>query len=212
MAQRATPPDALDFFPTPPWATRALAECVLPKLGISLADAVVWEPASGEGHMVHVLAEYAGETWASDVHHYGPGQRVGSFVGAGPDVIERPAARIDWIITNPPFALAEDFALRAIEEAEIGAALLVRSVWAEGGGRYERIFSKFPPLAVAQFAERVPMVKGRWNPAASTATSYAWFIWLRDACVGTQLIWIPPGQRAQLTRADDVARFARGAA
>ena len=26
MAQRKEPPDSLDFFPTPPWATRALCE------------------------------------------------------------------------------------------------------------------------------------------------------------------------------------------
>jgi hypothetical protein len=34
MAQRREPPDALDYFPTPPWATRALFEHVLPALGI----------------------------------------------------------------------------------------------------------------------------------------------------------------------------------
>jgi hypothetical protein len=30
MAQRREPPDALDYFPTPPWATRALFRHVLP--------------------------------------------------------------------------------------------------------------------------------------------------------------------------------------
>jgi hypothetical protein len=30
---------------------------------------------------------------------------------------------------------------------------------------------------IAQFAERVPMTKCRWDPEADTATSYAWFVW-----------------------------------
>jgi hypothetical protein len=64
----------------------------------------------------------------------------------------------DWIITNPPFNLACEFALRAISIARAGVALLVRSAWSEGGDRYRDLFSKHPPALIAQFAERVPMV------------------------------------------------------
>ncbi|HRO04370.1 MAG TPA: hypothetical protein PLS69_12275, partial [Terricaulis sp.] len=62
---------------------------------------------------------------------------------------------------------------------------------------------------IAQFCERVPMVKGRWDPSASTATSYCWVVWDRMLGVneGTIFSWIPPGQRAALTKPDDVARF-----
>jgi len=35
--------------------------------------------------------------------------------------------------------------------------------------RYQPMFLKNPPDIVAQFAERVPMVKGRCDPKASTA-------------------------------------------
>jgi hypothetical protein len=48
---------------------------------------------------------------------------------------------------------------------------------AKGVARYERLFSDRPPTAYAPFAERVPIVRGRWDPDASTATSYAWFVW-----------------------------------
>jgi hypothetical protein len=57
MAQRREPPDALDYFPTPPWATRALFEHVLPALGID-GVGTVWEPACGEGHMAAVIGEF----------------------------------------------------------------------------------------------------------------------------------------------------------
>jgi predicted RNA methylase len=208
MQNRRDPMDSLDFFPTPPWATRALMECVLDG---EIKDRFVWEPAAGAGHMAEVLSEQA-EVFASDVHDYGKGYAIGSFVGEGADVLE-PARRYDWIITNPPFNLAVEFAERALTLSD-GVALLVRSAWLEGGERYTRLFSKREPNIVAQFCERVPMVKGRWDPGATTATSYCWVIWDRQRGVneGTIFTWIPPGQRKRLTRSDDIARFTRNEA
>jgi hypothetical protein len=68
MASRQEP-DGLDFFPTPPWATRSLMERVLPHLG-AVPCGTIWEPAAGEGHMSGVLAEYGG-VYASDIHPHG---------------------------------------------------------------------------------------------------------------------------------------------
>jgi predicted RNA methylase len=222
MQSRRDPVDSLDFFPTPPWATRALCEIVLPELRMPIKGACVWEPACGAGHMAEVLKEYALMVWASDVHAY-PGYEtaLGSFVGEGPDVIAAPPAghdgcadRFDWIITNPPFNLAEDFAERALREAR-NVAFLVRTSWLEGGARFNRIFGTADrPYAIAQFCERVPMVKGRWDPQASTATSYCWVIWRIDRIrsAHTRFLWIPPGQRSALTKPDDVQRFAQSEA
>lgn len=206
MASRVEAPDSLDFFPTPPWATRALVECVLRPIGFDLSNSIVWEPAAGAGHMSKTLADYAREVISSDVHDYGIGAEIGSFVGAGPDVARSRAC--DWIITNPPFNLAEQFLARARVEAR-GVALLVRTTWLEGGERYEQIFKPHPPNIVALFAERVPMVKGRWDPKASTATSYCWCVWRAGSMPpGPRLMWIPPGQRRRLTTTDDHVRFA----
>lgn len=203
---------ALNYFPTPPWATRALFEHVIPT-----ASGTCWEPACGEGHMADVLAERFDLVSMSDVHDYGYG-RTGSFVGVGADVIEAVDPLPDWIITNPPFSLAVEFAERALLDAREGVALLVRTSWLEGAGRWERLFRDQPPTVVAPFVERVPMVAGRWDPEASTATAYAWFVWRRPMCRAadipvTRLQWIPPGCRDRLTRPGDVARFAgRGVA
>lgn len=208
MQNRRTGLDSLDLFATPPWSTRALCEHILGPV----SGCTVWEPAAGLGHMAEVLAEYFSLVIASDVHDYGRGHLIGSFVGEGADVVtlgelpEQP----HWIITNPPFNLALEFAERAINLARRGAALLVRSTWLEGGERYRRLFSVHPPHTVAVFSERVPMVKGRWDPTASTATAYAWIVWRKSAAKDfqTRLVWIPPGCRTSLTRPDDVARFA----
>jgi hypothetical protein len=74
--------------------------------------------------------------------------------------------------------------------------------------RYHKLFADRPPTIVAQFCERVPMVKGRWDPDATTAIAYAWFGWSKLALAQdeTRLMLIPLGQRTALTRPDDRSR------
>jgi hypothetical protein len=206
MGSRIEPGDSLDYFPTPPWATRALMECVWPVAVPSGKVGTVWEPACGEGHIAEVLSEYADAVIATDIHDYGYGQAPLDFLGELP-----PNMRPDWIITNPPFGdEAEAFVIRAIDMAQVGCAMFLRLQWLESVGRYQRIFSKFPPTLIAQFCERVPLHKGRWEPEGATATAYLWIVWLpaRQSARGlTEFFWIPPGQREALTKPNDVERF-----
>lgn len=198
MQQRSEPHDSLDDFPTPPWATRALMEHVIPDCGVGCD---VWEPACNRGYMSRALAEYFGVVHESDIHDYGIGAWIGDFLF--PTAF--PNGRFDapnWIITNPPFRLAEQFIERARDIATDGVAMIVRSAFLEGVGRYERLFSKSPPSVIAQFSERVPMVKGRYDPTASTATSYTWLIWITGE-TNTSFMWIPPC-RKNLEREGDV--------
>lgn len=173
MNSRLPTADKLDFFPTPPWATRALIEHVIGLAGGGNLSSV-WEPACGAGHMARPLAECFDRVEASDVADRGYG-RVADFLW--PD--SNPSLPVDWIITNPPFALAEEFVLRAVRVARVGVAMLARTNFFESEGRYRSIFGpNGRRLAIyAPFAERVPMVKGRVDPKASTATAYAWFVW-----------------------------------
>ena len=186
MSQRFEPLDGLDDFPTPRWATRALAEKVL--LPSELRTASCWEPTCGRGYMAATLAEYFAAVRSSDIHPYGFGE-VLDFLG---ERSERQEGEFDWIVTNPPFRLAEEFVRRALELASVGTAMLVRTNFIEGIGRYRRLFGETPPTIVAQFAERVPILRGRVDPAASTATGYCWLVWRRDSSHETRLAWIPP--------------------
>ena len=166
MAQRFEAIDSFDDFPTPPWAARALFEHVLVKNELKNLRCI--EPACGRGFMSEVLKEYFLEVHASDICDYGYG-KVEDFL-----MID--AANADWIITNPPFNLAEEFVTNALSQARFGVAILVRTGFLEGIGRHKRLFSRFPPTFLAQFVERVPIVRGRIDPKASSATSYAWFV------------------------------------
>lgn len=188
MAKRSEPHTSLDFFPTPPWATRALCEG-LPSAPDQLATMNAWEPACGAGHMARPLAEYFARVHASDVHPYGFGE-VRDFLFAGDD----PTA--DWIITNPPFRLADQFAEVAIQRARVGAALLVRTAFLEGVSRYKNLFRRHPPHSILQFTERVPMHRGRLVQDGSTATAYCWIVWTLHR-LGREPIfcWIPPCRR-----------------
>lgn len=210
MASRVEDLDSLDFFPTPPWATRALFAHVLPAIGVHQVGLCA-EPACGEGHMAAVIDEYQASgfpVFASDLGAYGYGKGGVNFLSADrPPLVDD----VDWIFTNPPFNCAVEFVLRALQLARVGVAVLCRTAWLEGADRYARLFSAVPPAVFAPFVERVAMVKGRYDPDASTATSYAWFVWLARPNDPTATMpgtfWIPPCRKL-LTRETDRARFA----
>lgn len=197
MADRATPADhGADFFPTWPWATRALCVHVLPELQELPPPwrQTVWEPAAGQGHMVRPLCEFFDQVIPSDLYDYGAGYPQHDFRSLLP-VVYYP----HWVITNPPFRLFLDFAERAMASATVGVALLCRLSVLEGQRRYERLFRARPPTIVAPFVERVPMAAGRLGE--TTATAYAWLVWARKLGATTTRC-IPPC-RSQLTRPGD---------
>ena len=221
MAQRREARDSLDDFPTPPWATRALIEHVLfPNLDVfdprgRIANLTAWEPAANRGFMSKALREYFRIVRTSDVHDYSTEPHVEcqdavfDFLIPG---VESPCLQTNganWIISNPPFRLAEQFIARAFTIKNWqGTAMLVRTSFLEGVGRYTDLFSRQPPSIVAQFAERVPMFRGRIDPTGSTATSYCWLVWL-EGVEETRLVWIPPC-RKHLERDGDYPRFSAG--
>ncbi len=154
------------------------------------------EPACGAGHMSKVLEGYFGHVISSDKFDYGYGLRRDYLTDGWP------SQPIDWVITNPPFRLGEEFVLKSLEIAHKGVAILVRTVFIESVGRYERIFRDRPPSKFAQFVERVPMVRGRLDKSASTATGYSWLVWEKTHVGEPKLVWVPPCRKS-LEKEDD---------
>jgi hypothetical protein len=226
MQQRIEPPDSLDYFPTPPWATRALCKFLKTELGEDLTRQHAWEPACGEGHMARPLAEYFQSTTESDCHPY---RDDGTMIVLD-FLLEPISVPIDWIVTNPPFQLGEQFIHRARRLARRGVAMFVRSAFTESGGRYRRLFApdKAPPAFVLQFVERVVLLKGRLIQSgapdpfsldedghprrASSATSYCWLVWICDDrwteedARDTRHVWLGT-PRAELERPGDYPAY-----
>jgi hypothetical protein len=196
----------LGFFPTPPWAARAGGELIA-RLDPGAWDC--WEPACGQGHMAHGLADYFAGVYATDIHAHGWSGQSGPAVDFLHPAMDMVAA--DWIVTNPPFHLAAAFVEAGLRRARRGVAVLCRLSFLEAGARYPLFFGETPLSVFAPFYERPAMHLGRWDPKGSTATGYAWFVWVKPETgwdfEGARIAPIPPATRRRLTRPGDALLF-----
>lgn len=208
---------ALDFFPTEPWASRALGEVI--RLVDPLADEID-EPACGQGHMAGPLAETF-RVRASDIHDHGYGA-VADFLAPS----ARPLVKAtQWVATNPPFKDLAAFVERGLEVSTRGVAMLCRANAVESEGR----FALMQRLSLqATFSERVSMRLGYWDPKNTFATTYSVLLWMHPeaeaasplaeaiafnrAAGGWHTRLIPQGTKARLWADDDIRRYARLAA
>lgn len=196
MSMRKKDSDGLDFYPTPPWVTRAFVDMVRPQ-------GVIWEPACGGGHMSAVLAE-TNDVVSTDVVDRGfSGQ---SFTFDFEDVAA-PKILADWIVTNPPFKKekSQKFARIALGRAP-GVAILGRLSWLEGEKRYRYLFEENPPSLVAVFSERMGFIEEGCDVDRGGMLPYSWYVW-EPGVDETRLTWFPPGTRNRLSRHNDAERF-----
>jgi hypothetical protein len=167
-----------DFFPTPPWATKAL-------MIFEHFEGTIWEPACGDGSMARVLAETY-TVYPTDLYDRGWGLPYMDFL----------ETRIVHhnIVTNPPYNLAEEFVHHALDMATNKVCLLLRLSFLESAKRYNSIFRTQPPTRVRVFSERITFYPNGIKTGGSGTTSYAWFIWDKAAKSNkTELLWFPPG-------------------
>lgn len=187
-----------DDFPTPPWAVRAFLEYVakIPK------GSVVLEPACGRGFMGVAFREAGLKVLEYDKTRYTPGHKLADYTS---DVIY---PRHDFVITNPPYKLANDFTRRALDEATKGVGMLLRTIWMESVTRHDTLFGPNPPTTVAVFSRRMQAAHGKLVRGGGAMMSHSWFWWdkTKPAKPGdTRLIWIPPTAQAELDKDSDYA-------
>lgn len=106
----------LDFYPTPPDATKALMNF------LDLSPCTIWEPASGNGHMSRVIESCGHKVISTDI-------RTNDIYGLGNIDFFNSHYVSDAIITNPPFNLSEKFIRKAVNETRIVAMLLKSQYW-----------------------------------------------------------------------------------
>lgn len=176
--------DGPDYFPTPAWATFALADN-------ERFDGDIWECACGDGAMSEVFEEVGYNVTSSDLYDRGFGEAGVDFLTAN--------RKSDNIVTNPPYNCAERFVRSGIQNAERKFALLLRLAFLEGANRARTIFSENPPSRVWVFSERITFYPAGANRKGSGTTAYAWFVWDKSAPNNTNLKWLKPGYKAKFS-------------
>src|SRR6056297_2922754 len=177
--------DGPDFFPTPPWATFALADN-------EDFNGDIWECACGDGAMSRVLEDANPNVFSSDLYNRGYGE-------PGIDFLKH-QRKSDNIITNPPYNCAEGFVVNGLENAKRKFALLLRLAFLEGANRQRTIFSICPPSRVWVFSERITFYPAGAEQKGTGTTAYAWFVWDKDAPNGTELKWFKPGYKTYTSK------------
>jgi len=192
-----------DFYPTPAWCVHRLLEaCPLP--------GGTWlEPAAGDGAIILAVNKVRRvKWWANEPDRSRPrplGVRQCNITHE--DFLRIPTANInaDVIITNPPFALAQEFVEHALQATywhkkpkwpEMGErdhaviVMLLRLNFLGGGKRGELLRQDTPSVYV------LPNRPSFTPDGKTDSCDYAWFVWgLGDGARLTILNDTPKGER-----------------
>ena len=170
-----TPREALDYYPKPPEATRALLRAETDRLAILTEGGAfpIWEMA-GRGDAVAAEIRKAG------------------FRSVATDIIADPVHGVDqadflrtcaplspFAISNPPFAIAHEFIVHALAKLQLRyLALLLKSSFWHAQSRTE-LFDLYPPARRYDLNWRLDfMNKG------APVMECSWFVWDGETTAG----------------------------
>lgn len=134
---------------------------------------IVLEPACGDGAIVRILNSYFTyknvESYDLKIHNI-------DFLKDCPD------RKYDYIITNPPFSIANEFIIKAKEICTIKFAFLMKLNYLQGQWRYKNIFNKYDnfPLTKVYVFTRMPTFESTIREDGKYETGMqatAWYIW-----------------------------------
>jgi len=128
-------------------------------------DLTICEPACGAGAIVKVLKENTDNVVAYDIEK--------NFLTE--------TKQYEYIITNPPFSIAQEFILKAKQVAKKKFALLLPLSYLHGKKRFDEIYSdRTYGLEKVYVFTRYPMLgeslreDGKYNTGMMV---YAWYVW-----------------------------------
>lgn len=179
-----------DSYPTPPWCVHALLNTLALPAGRWL------EPSAGHGAILHAVQTMRSDvTWTAveidpaceaslraqtaDVH-------IADFLQY------QPPQPFDVVIANPPYSRAQEFVVRALQQADT-VAMLLRLSFVSSKGRFDLMSRTAPDVYV--LPDR-PQFAG----TNRDSSDYAWFVW-RTGVVrrSGQLCVLDPTPAAQRT-------------
>ncbi len=155
----------MDYYATEPKAVRCLLE-------LEKFEGDIWECACGEGHLSDEIIKHGYTVCSSDIidRKYG---EVFDFLS------DKNVATDMNIVTNPPYAFADAFIVKAMEILREGKklALFMPIRYLEGKKR-KKIFATYPPKVVYVSSSRLACaMNGDFANMKGSAVSYAWFVW-----------------------------------
>ncbi len=157
-ANPATKRTEMDFYPTPPAVTEALLRFLdLPK------ETVIWEPACGENDMAYVMLNAGYTVVTTDIIY-------------GQDFLTEPLPGCDWIITNPPFSVADKFIEHCAEHGKPFAMLLKSQYW-HARRRYD-LFYRIKPSFVCPLTWRPDFQFKKHETRKSPLMDVQWCVWI----------------------------------
>lgn len=175
-ARHAFADRANDLYETPACATQALlrtGELLLPPDGGSGAN--VWEPCAGRGAIVRELKAAGCRVWAHDLVAY---DGADDGIETGRDFlfeVGRPFG-CDFIVTNPPYKLQDEFIRHGLLLG-LPVIVLLRLMAIEGAGRSDLIDRHLRRVWAG--IERLPfMHRDGWEGPknSNSGAPFAWFV------------------------------------
>lgn len=161
-----------DFFETPTEATKALlAHINIPE------DVVIWEPSVGKGAISNVLKQYVkNEIIETDLVDRGVGISGVDFLSSDAEKYI-PKGRF-WIISNPPYSIANDYIRKCFHYGAERTILLLRHAFTESSRSREDIINNGHLLREFLIKERLKICADGWDrKKASNMYNHGWFMW-----------------------------------
>jgi len=164
-----------DQYYTEPWVTSALIDAY----PLLVESGPVWEPACGRGDIVSVFWNFGVDIDYSDIDtsQWILSDMAPPFKG---DFLKTDAVfKLDSIVTNPPYNLADDFLRKALSLPVPRVAMLLRSEFKHAKKRQDLM----DDLTMEVVLTSRPRWDDWWNgkpPKAGPRHNFSWFIWDRE--------------------------------
>lgn len=152
-----------DFYPTPPYTIGCLLQHEP-----DIIHGTVLEPSCGQGHLSEELKFYKRiyggnpeDVTSRDLIDRGYGDNGLDFLKSDDN------EKFDYIVTNPPFAIANSFVEKALKKVNKKVIMFLPIRYLEGGTRYDKLFSTNNVSKLMVFSDRVTLKKGIADPPIS---------------------------------------------
>lgn len=176
----------VDFYGTPEGATKSL----LTRVSISGS---ILECCDGAGAISSVLAAEEGISRIITNDLYPTREGKDFYLDATAPASWRSFPAVEWVVTNPPFALAPRIIPHALNHASVGIAMLLRLTYLEPCENRAGWLERNPPSNLIV----LPRISFTMDGSTDNVTA-AWMVWLRAKPASSiAIVPKPPKQAAQ---------------